>query len=263
MKFLETEYKQKQLQEAVMGGINQTTATLGLICCIGLLCGCAEVVVPGAMTGAGEYYRYTTSNVGKKTLVGDVDRITTAARKALKKMDIRLHSVDRGDDETEIAASTEELDITISLTPITTTTTKVTVNAVKDHVIKDKATAVEILSQIQVELDRNPPPYNAFPRVYVKNECNRPIEVIVYYLAGKNEPETWQTRGWFSLAPGQKKYAANTHNRYIYFYGEARFEDKLVWTGDVLQWFEGRRYGFFKVDMGTQLLNFTQSFNCD
>jgi hypothetical protein len=254
---------QSKSSEAATGRINQTAAVIGLIFCIRLLFGCTEVVVPGAMTGAGEYYRYTTTNVGKKTLMGDVDQITVAAKRALKRMDIRLHSVESEDDDTKMTASTEELDITINMTPITAATTKVTVNAVEDHVIKDKATSAEILSQIQVELDRSPSPDNASPRVFVKNECNRDINVIVYYLAGKNEPETWQTRGWFNLAPGQKKYAANTHNRYIYFYGEARFEDKLVWTGDILQWFEGRRYGFFKVDMGTKLVDFTQSFNCD
>ena len=152
---------------------------------------------------------------------------------------------------------------TITMIPITANTTKVTVNAVKDYVIKDKATAAEILSQIQVELDRSPSPDGAFPKVFVKNECNRSIDVIVYYLAGQNEPEIWRTLGWFSLARGQKKYVANTHNRYIYFYGEARLEDNLTWTGDILQWFEGRRYRFFKVDMGTNLADFTQSFSCD
>jgi hypothetical protein len=243
--------------------IQRATKVIGLIFCIWLLTGCAEVLVPGAFTGAGEYYHYTTNNVGRKTLMGNVDQVTAATRSALKKMDIGLRSVNPEGSEIEIAASARELDITIHMVPITAATTKVTVQAVKDHVIKDKATAAEILSQIQIELDGDTSLDEAYPKIFVKNDCRHPIDVIVYYLAGKNEPETWKKSGWLSLSPGQKKYAADTHNRYIYFYGESRFEDKLVWTGDILQWFEGRRYGFFRVDMGKDLANFTQTFSCD
>ena len=237
-------------------------AAMGLVYCICLLPGCAAVIVPGTFAGAGEYYRYATTNVGKKTLMGNVSQVSTATQQALKKMNIHLHAVTSETSKTEITASTAELDITVDMIPITANTTKVTVNAVKDYVIKDKATAAEILSQIQVELDRSPSADGAFPRVFVKNECHRSIDVIVYYLSGENEPQIWQTRGWIRLAAGQKKYVANTHNRYIYFYGEGQPEDDLIWTGDILQWFEGKRYGFFKVDMGTRLVDFTQTFSC-
>jgi hypothetical protein len=162
-----------------------------------------------------------------------------------------------------LTAATVELDISITMVPITATATKVTVNVLQDHVIKDKATAAEILSQIKNELNRSQSPDNAFPRIFIKNECHRSIDVIVYYLAGKNEPQTWQTRGWFSLASGQKKYVADSHNRYIYFYGETQHADKMIWAGDLFQWFEGKRYGFFKIDTGTTLVDFTQAFTCD
>ena len=52
---------------------------------IWLMTGCTEVVVPGTMAGGGEYYRYTTSNVAKETMMGDVRDVTAAARSALKK----------------------------------------------------------------------------------------------------------------------------------------------------------------------------------
>jgi hypothetical protein len=246
-----------------MGTITQTFTGLGLICCIWLQVGCTEVLVPGAFTGAGEYYRYTTTNVAEETLIGTVSRITAASRAALKNMDIRLNAVHPGDFETEMTASTAELDIRITMEPITASTTKVTVNAVQDHVIKDRATAAEILFQIKNELERSRTTNHAFPRIYIKNECHRAIDVIVYYFAGKNEPQTWQTRGWFNLAEGQKKYVADNHNRYVYFYGETRQADKRIWAGDFFKWFEGKRYGFFKVDTGTNLVDFTQTFTCE
>ena len=74
-----------------MGLLKQAVAGIGLFGFLGLMAGCAEVVVPGAFTGAGEIYRYNTSNVVKKTLMGDVGQVKTATRSALKKMDVRFH----------------------------------------------------------------------------------------------------------------------------------------------------------------------------
>jgi hypothetical protein len=243
--------------------VKQIFASMGLIGYIWLLVGCAEVVVPGAFTGAGEYYRYNTTNVAEQTLMATVDQIDAASREALKNMDIQLKGVESGDSKTEISAVTAELDIRVTMVPITATTTRVTVNAVEDHVIKDRATAAEILSQIKSELDRSRAVDDALPRIFVRNDCPRPIDVIVYCFAGKDEPQTWQTRGWFYLDAGQKKYVAEGHNRYVYFYGETRQAEKLTWAGDLYQWFEGKRYGFFKVDTGTKLVDFTQRFICD
>lgn len=231
---------------------------------IWLLTGCAEVVVPGAMAGGGEYYRYTTSNVAKETLMGDVRDVTEATRKALNKMGVRLHSVTPYTDETVIFASTSELDITINLVPISASTTKVIVDAREDHIIKkDKATADEILSQIRIALARNDSPQEMFSKVFVKNNCRQPIYVAVRFMAGKDEPDHWQTRGWFSLDAGQKKHIADTHNRYIYFYAETRLKDKLYWGGEDFHWFEGKRFGFFKADFGNAADDLTQSFSCE
>jgi hypothetical protein len=245
-----------------MDSIKQALAGIGLLGLFWLMAGCAEVLIPGAFTGAGEAYRYTTSNVVKKTLMGNVGQVKAATRSALKKMDVRFHSVKTEDSETEIEASTKELDITITIEPITSATTKVKVNAVEDHVFKDKATAAQILSQIEAELNRKPLLKINFPKVFVKNDCHRTIDVVVYYLDGKNGPTAWQTRGWFSVDPGKKKHVVDTHNRYIYFYGESTSGKKNFWTGDLPQWFEGKRYKFFKVDMGTNLEDFTYAFSC-
>jgi len=247
-----------------MGVIKQAAAGIGLMIFMGLLSGCAEVLVPGTMAGGGEYYRYTTDNVAKETLMGDVRQITAAARSALKKMDIRLHSVDPYTDETVMNASTAELDISIKVVPVTANTTRVIVDAREDHIIKkDKATADEILSQIRIALARKDLQEELYSKVFAKNNCRRPIYVAVRYLAGKNEPEHWQTRGWFNLAAGQKKHIVDTHNRYLYFYAETRLQDKIYWGGEEFHWFEGERFGFFKADIGDTSQDVTQSFKCD
>lgn len=239
-------------------------AAIGLLGCIGFLVGCAEVVVPGAMTGGGEYYRYTTSNIAKETLMGDVRDVTAAARSTLKQMDFRLHSVTPYTDETVILASTPELEITIKIVPVTASTTQVIVDAKEDHIIKkDKATADGILSQIRLALARKDLPADSFSSVFVKNNCKHSIYVAVRFLTAKNEPAHWTTRGWFVLSAGQKKHIADTHNRFIYFYAETRLKDEMSWGGDNFHWFEGQRFGFFKADFGSESGDITQSFGCD
>ena len=245
-----------------MSSIKQAMAGLGLFGFLGLVFGCAEVFVPGAFTGASEAYNYTTSNVVKKTLMGDAGQVKAATRSALKKMDVHFDSMKTEGNATEIEASTIELDITITIEPVTAATTRVKVDAVEDRVFKDRATADQILAQIEAELNRKPAPKNKYPKVFIKNDCHRAIDVNGVFLDGKNGPSAWQTRGWFSVDPGKNKHVVDTHNRFIYFYGETPSDKKKIWTGDLPRWFEGKRYRFFKVDMGTSLENFTYSFDC-
>ncbi|MDX1708685.1 MAG: DUF3568 family protein [Desulfobacterales bacterium] len=245
-------------------GLTIGLAIIGLLGYIGLLGGCAEVVVPGTMAGGGEYYRYITSNVAKETLMGDERDVIEAARNALTQMDMRIHSVTPYTDETIILASTPELEITIEIAPVTANTTKVIIDAREDHIIKkDKPTADAILAQIRYLLARKDPTEDLFSKVFVKNNCKQHIYVAVRFLTAKNEPEHWKTRGWFALAAGQKKHIANTHNRYIYFYAETRLRDQMYWGGDNYHWFEGQRFGFFKADFGNDYGDITQSFGCD
>ena len=242
----------------------QLSVGIGLIGLAGLLVGCTEVVVPGTMAGGGEYYRYTTANVAKATLMGDVRQVTTATRSALKRMDIRLNSIDPYTNETVMRASTAGLDITIKIIPVTRTTTQVMVDAKEDHIIKkDKATADEILSQIRIARARKDSNTEGYSKVFVKNNCSHPIYVAVRYLTAKSEPEHWQIRGWFKLASGQEKHIVDTSNRYIYFYAETRLQDKFYWGGKDFHWFEGERFGFFKADIGNSSRDVTQSFACD
>lgn len=110
-------------------GFNIVFAVIMLLGCILLLNGCTEVVVPEAMAGGGEVYRYTTSNVAKETVMGDEREITTAARRALTHMDMRVHSITPYTDETIILASTPELEISIKIVPVTLPSSSVVIKA--------------------------------------------------------------------------------------------------------------------------------------
>ena len=73
-----------------MAGLKSGIVGIGMIGIIWLQAGCAQLVVPGTVAGAGELYRYSTGNVAKKTFVGDVKQVIDASTLALEKMGIEL-----------------------------------------------------------------------------------------------------------------------------------------------------------------------------
>lgn len=222
--------------------------------------GCAQVIIPGTMAGAGEYMRYTTTNVPKRTMLGSQREVAAATYVALKKLNIKAPAGQPG--ASSITATTAELLITITLEPVTPTTTKVKVDAAKGQVVKDKATADKILDQIQAELTAPDTGDDKLSRIYLKNNCDSPIDVAIHYLDGKSGLGNWRSDGWFRLMPGEVRSAASTNGRYVYFYASSPADNSSEWSGTFHQTLHGDRYGFFKVDLGTGVVDFTQSFNC-
>ena len=109
-----------------------------------LLSGCAAV----ALTGAGVGVSYTLSNVAYRTFSSPGDQVHTATIDALKKMGIKIVDDYKSENGRTINASTKELDIEINLEEVTLKTTQIKVDARKSIVLKDKATAAEIINQV-------------------------------------------------------------------------------------------------------------------
>jgi len=109
-----------------------------------LLAGCTAI----ALTGAGAGISYTLSNVAYRSFSFSVDRVHNPTLSALKKMDITIIDDYRTEDGRSIIATTKELDIVIDLEEITSKTTQVKVDARKRVILKDKATAAEIINQV-------------------------------------------------------------------------------------------------------------------
>ena len=109
-----------------------------------LLSGCAAV----ALTGAGVGVSYTLSNVAYRTFSSPGDQVHTATVDALKKMGIKIVDDYKSENGRTINASTKELDIEINLEEVTLKTTQIKVDARKSIVLKDKATAAEIINQV-------------------------------------------------------------------------------------------------------------------
>lgn len=246
-----------------MGFIKIFVTILGLLGTLFWLNGCAQLVIPGTLAGAGEYMRYTTTNVPKRTMTGSQRQVSTATFQALKKLNIKSPPRQTTGDDSPITATTAELIITITLEPVTPSTTRVTVDAASGQITKDKATADKILDQIQAELDAGQSGSADLSRISIKNNCNSPIDVAIHYLNGGDDAGTWQSDGWFRLAPGENRPAVNTPGRYIYFYAVSSSNNSSEWSGEYIQSLQGGRYGFFKIDLGAGEVDFIQSFNCD
>ncbi len=115
---------------------------MSVLCCSA---GCGPIL----LTGAGSGIEYTFTNIAYKTVNFPIDKVQSATHIALKKMEIQELSTERTKGGVRINAETADLKISIDLTMITHTTTKISVDAKKDIVIKDKPTATAIIDQIE------------------------------------------------------------------------------------------------------------------
>ena len=122
--------------------------SLMVICFFSVNYGCFTIFAAGAIAGVGHYMKYTMDNIAQRTFVADLYQVTLTTLDVLKRLRIKVNTVEKGDDGASIYASANNLTIKIYLLPISDITTKVTVDAVKLTVLKDRATADEIISQI-------------------------------------------------------------------------------------------------------------------
>lgn len=111
-------------------------------------------VLPVMVSGAGGGIAYTMTNVAYQTFSYPIGRVTTSVHGALAKMEIAEDSSLDTEDGVEVVALTRKLTIYIEIEEITPSTTRVKVNAKRGAVLKDKATAKEILVQIGAVLDK-------------------------------------------------------------------------------------------------------------
>ena len=111
---------------------------------IPILTGCAALVV----TGAGIGVSYTLTNVAYRSFSSPLNQVHEATISALKEMDIKIVDDIKVVNGRSITADTMGLDIVIDLERVTLKTTQIKVDARKNVLLKDKATAAEIINQV-------------------------------------------------------------------------------------------------------------------
>ncbi len=112
-----------------------------------------SAVVPAAVSGGAVGVDYTLTNSAYKTISSPIADVEAALNKALKKMDIKETNRKAEEGKIIITAATSNLDIHIDLEKVTPAATKIEVNAKKGVFFKDKATATEIIVQIEKNLE--------------------------------------------------------------------------------------------------------------
>ncbi len=118
-----------------------------------VMTGCILTLAMGAVTGIGEVVKYSLNNVAEKTFTGHINVVASASKYALENMNFEVKKIEMSDDNHKIYASTKKLDIEMTLKSISSNSTKVVVDTNKYYLFKkDKATANEIISQIQIIL---------------------------------------------------------------------------------------------------------------
>jgi len=120
--------------------------------------GCAVVAV-GAVAAAAAGVTYTVLGTAEKTYNEEYDSVVAAVEKALVTLDIKTGDTKKTQEDskvvvTEIEAYARELTIRITIERVTDKATRVIVDASKKYVIKDAATAGEILNQTTNNLPR-------------------------------------------------------------------------------------------------------------
>lgn len=125
-----------------------------LVLLASLLSGCATLALSALGAGAGVGIPYVVTDCADRTLNFSFEQVTQLTPQVLQKMDIAVIDNNQTENGKRIRASATNLDITIDMERVTTRATRVTINAKKGGFIKDKATAEEIINQLERMLAR-------------------------------------------------------------------------------------------------------------
>jgi hypothetical protein len=109
-------------------------------------CAAAPIALTASSMGVAYYYM----NISEKTCVYDLDTMNRASLVTLKRMGFKLGEQSKDEDGArKILAEAEELNVTVKLKKVTHKCTKIKVTARKNVVMRDKATAAEIILQTE------------------------------------------------------------------------------------------------------------------
>jgi len=114
--------------------------------------GCAALAISAAGAGAGIGFPYVFTDCADRTLNFSFDQVDRATPKVLKRLDMDLLTETEIEDGKRIKASADNLEISIDMKKVTMQATRVTINAKKGALFKDKATSEEIINQLEKSL---------------------------------------------------------------------------------------------------------------
>jgi len=143
----------------------QKTATMAALATVALACaGCAAVGLTGAALGASalsagagvaarEGTEYTRSGVAFRTFSLRLDELRQVLSDTFARLELAIHRERVEDGERVIEARARDRDVVVRLEPLTRTMTRMKLIVREGAFRKDRATASEILTQIERTLE--------------------------------------------------------------------------------------------------------------
>jgi len=166
-----------------------TFLSLLLLCLVPCLSGCAVLALSALGAGAGAGIPYVMTDCADRTLNYSYDQVNQATPLVLSNLDISMLNSTPTKNGEKMKALASELEITIEMEKITEKATRVTVNATKNTVVKDKATAEEIINQLERILAKK---FEGL-RTELLSEATsgKPLESVELYSMGKGRNDTF------------------------------------------------------------------------
>lgn len=127
---------------------------LAILILVILFPGCMTVA-PLVVSGVGSGATYSFFSTAYKTETYPLKNVYRACMQALRIMEIRVYSVSRDKQAIAIKAQAGKRKVDLALETITPATTRVTTNVSKAFILSDKATAEEILHQMDLALKKS------------------------------------------------------------------------------------------------------------
>ena len=115
---------------------------------------CDPVTLTILGAGASAGVAHGLGSVAYKTFTAPMKRVNKATKLALKRMGIKIKSVEKTDTGEVINATSSDRTIEVTLEAISKKTTRIRSIAVQDSVFFDQATATEIVNQTEKALKR-------------------------------------------------------------------------------------------------------------
>ena len=119
-----------------------------VLACV-LSSGCAAVALTGLGVGAAVGVNHTLNGIVYRTFTEPLPKVKRATLVALKQMAIPVEKVEKTDEGEVIKAKANNREIEVEFESLTPKTTRMRVIADSDGIIKDSATATEIILQTE------------------------------------------------------------------------------------------------------------------
>jgi len=118
------------------------------------LTACDPVTLTILGAGASAGVAHGLSSVAYKTFTAPIKRVNKATKLALKRMGIKIESVEKTETGQVINATSSDRTIEVTLEAVSKKTTRIRSIALQDSIFFDQATAAEIVNQTERALTR-------------------------------------------------------------------------------------------------------------